>query len=535
MEKIKNLCLSHYYLLTSLLMFLSFPSYDLFLFKVFPFAAWFSMVPLFIYIKGRDLKDVFFTAFVTGLAGNFLTYGWIGNFGAKVPGGYFVILLFLIPSLTAFFVIKIFISEFLSRRLPRLRMLIIPSVWIIIDFVQSIGFLAFPWTYIGYSQYPFTPFIQIASVTGILGINFIMILFSSVLSESIMSLKASGYSLKGAAGSGSFRYLAAVVAAVLIITAAGSARLSIDGGTGNGKVMKIAIVQSCISPWENWTGNRFSYLSELIRYTQKSLAANPDFIVWSESATLELISFRALTGGDDEFDRKLLEFVRETGKPLLTGEIGLTVKRDGGRMRFHPQNNAILISGSGEFVKTYPKIHLVPFGEWFPYEKWFTPVKRLLDSFGASSFVPGDKPMMFNVMGLNFGALICYEGIFFRLCREYRKMGADFMVNITNDGWTDAYNGHYQHYSASVFRAIENGLWMVRAGNTGVTTIIDPKGRSAISMPILKKGFMTGQIDTSRNIRTIYTLCGDIILYLSMIFVSAAGLYLLSGYIRSRK
>ncbi len=534
MEKFKNLCKNHYYLLTALLMFLSFPSYDFFLFKIFPVAAWFSMVPLFIYIKGRAMRDVFFTAFISGLAGNLLTYGWIGSFGAKVPGGFIVILLFLIPSLTAFFVIKILVSEYLSGRYPRHRIFIFPSVWIVTDFAQSIGFLAFPWTYIGYSQYQFTPFIQAASVVGILGINFIMVLFNTVFSEYLSAFSGDFAGIRSLTSNRWFASTAAVIALVAVITMAGFTRLAVEDDTGSGKKLKIAIVQSCISPWENWPGNRFRYLSELVHYTKESLAANPDFIVWSESATLELISFRALTGGDDEFDRRLFEFVREAGRPLLTGEIGLVVKRDKGRMRFNPQNNAILISGAGEFVKTYPKIHLVPFGEWFPYERWFSPVKGLLDSFGASSFVPGEKPMMFNVAGLNFGALICYEGIFFRLCREYRKMGADFLVNITNDGWTDAYNGHYQHYSASVFRAVENGLWMVRAGNTGVTAIIDPKGRAASSLPILKKGFMTGEIDTSRNIKTLYSSCGDIILYVSMLFIAAIGLSIVTGNLRRR-
>jgi apolipoprotein N-acyltransferase len=319
---------------------------------------------------------------------------------------------------------------------------------------------------------------------------------------------------------------------VIIITVSGFVRLSGGRGDGNGKVLKVALVQSCISPWENWSGNRYKYLSELMHYTKESLASNPDFIVWSESATLELISFRALTGEKDSFDEQLLSFVKENGKPLLTGEIGLTVKRDNGHLRYYPQNNAVLISGAGEVVQTYPKINLVPFGEWFPYEKWFVPVKRLVESFGGSDFVPGKKPELFKVDGLKFGSLICYEGIFYRLCRGYRNMGADFMVNITNDGWTDAYNGHYQHYSASIFRAVENGIWMVRAGNDGVTAIIDPKGRVTASLPILKKSFLTGEIDTSQNVETFYSKYGDLILYASLLFIIVIVSRLALNYLR---
>jgi len=521
MNKLKFLFKNNYYIVTAFLIFLSFPSYDFVLLKFFPAAAWFSLVPLFCYISGKPLKNVFFTVFITGLAGNFLTYGWIGNFGAKVPGGFFVILIFLIPSLTAFFTIKITLAEFLSQKLPGYKIFIYPAVWIIIDYVQSIGFLAFPWTYIGYSQYTFTPFIQIASITGILGINFIIVMFNSILSEYLLAFKNSFSGLKDITHNSNFGKLAAVSLLIIVITLWGLFRLSEKNNNGGGKILKVALVQSCISPWENWSGNRYKYLSELMYYTREALRNNPDFIIWSESATLELISFRSLTGDMDNFDQQLFSFIKENGKPLLTGEIGITVKKNSSGIRYYPQNNAVMISGAGEVVQTYPKINLVPFGEWFPYEKWFVPVKKLVESFGGSDFVPGKRPELFNVDGFKFGSLICYEGIFYKLCRDYRNMGADFMVNITNDGWTDAYNGHYQHYSASIFRAVENGIWMVRAGNTGVTSIIDPKGEVVSSIPILKKSFLTGEIDTSQNVKTFYSAYGDLILFASLLFIAS--------------
>jgi len=520
MQKIKIFIINHYYLFTAVLMFLSFPSYDFILLKFFPLFAWFSLVPLFIFNRGRSMRDIFFYSFIAGLAGNFFTYGWIGNFGAKVPGGYAVIVFFLIPSLTAFFVLKIVFAEMLSRKFPALDFFIYPSVWIIGDFIQATGFLAFPWTYIGYSQYPFTPFIQAASVTGILGINFIIIMFNYVFAIQLRSLfqgdRSFSVLFRGRMG----KILALLTMTVLLITAAGFCRIStFKRNTDDG--MRFSVVQTCISPWDNWTGNRYHYLSELMKYTREALPEKPDFIIWSESATLETLSFRAVNGEEDLFDRQLLDFAREIKIPILTGEIGVTLKADGGRLRLYPQNNAALIDGDGRIVQTYAKINLVPFGEWFPYEKWLRPVKELASSMGGSDFVPGKRPELFKIKGLDFGALICYEGIFFRLCRDYKRMGADFLVNITNDGWTDKYNGHFQHFSASVFRALENGLWMVRAGNTGVSAIIDPAGRITASMPILKKGSFTGSIDVSLNRETIYEKAGDVILYIASLFISA--------------
>ena len=519
-------------------MFLSFPSYDFLLLKFFFIFAWFSLVPLFVYISGKPLKDVFFITFITGLLGNLFAYGWIGNFGAKVPGGYFVVLIFLIPTLTAFFTIKIVVSEFFSQKFPAYKIFIYPSVSVIIDFVQSIGFLAFPWTYIGYSQYTFTPFLQVASVTGILGINFIIVMFNIVCSEYILSFDKGFKGVKDIFRNRYFSRAAAVFLLVIIITLSGYLRLSEKSNKSsehNGKTLKVALVQSCISPWENWSVNKYRYLSELIYYTRESLKSDPDFIIWSESATLELISFRASRGGEDDFDQTLFNFIRETGKPLLTGEIGITVKRDDNRIKYCPQNNAVMISGTGEVLQTYSKMILVPFGEWFPYEKWFTPIKHLVESFGGSDFVPGEKPELFQINGLKFGSLICYEGVFYRLCRDYRKMGADFLVYITNDGWTDDYSDHYQHFSAAVVRAVESGIWIVRAGNTGVTAIIDPEGRVKNSIPILKKGFLSGEIDTSQNVKTFYTAHGDLILYVSMLFIAVLVSISAFNYMRGKR
>jgi apolipoprotein N-acyltransferase len=481
------------------------------------------------------MKDVFFVSFLAGLAGNLLSYGWIGNFGAKVPGGYFVVLLFLIPSLSAFFSIKITAAEILSQKFPRLKIFIYPSIWIIIDYIQSIGFLAFPWTYIGYSQYPFTSFIQMASVTGILGVNFLMVMFNVVSSEYIRGFNNGFAGVRDIFKNSYFSRLALIVIFISAVTVSGYIRLIKNEDAGDGKKLKVALVQSCISPWEHWRKNKFKYLSELTYYTQEALKENPDFVIWSESATLELISYRAGKGDSDRFDRQLLEFVKENGKPLLTGEIGIIEKNENGKIKYYPQNNALLVSGEGEVVKSSPKLILVPFGEWFPYEKWFVPVKKLVESFGGSDFVPGSRPELFEIQGLKFGSLICYEGIFYRLCREYRNMGADFLVNITNDGWTDTFNGHYQHYAASIFRSVENGIWVVRAGNTGVTTIINPKGRAAKSIPILKKGYLTGEIDTSENLKTFYMKYGDLILIISFLLVFALAVKLGYNYLFEKR
>ncbi len=502
-------------------MFFSFPSYDVWFLKGFPLFAWFSLVPLLIYVRNGNFRRVYAVSFLTGALGIFLAYHWIGDFGSKIPGGDVIILSFVIPVLAVVFATKILAAEYLSRRFERLRPLIYPSVWIAVDGIQSVGFLAFPWTYWGYSQYPLTAIVQLSSLAGIFGVTFIMILASTVMADFARSAFGRPVSLRWMVSIPAFRRLVMVALLVLASVVYGVIRIaSAPEGSGSEK-LRLAMVQSCIDPWEAWGSNKFMYLGELSRLTDAAMKQKPDFIIWSESATLEFISYNFRTGSMNPFTGEVLNIARTYETPLLTGEIGLLEDRYG--RRIYPQNNAVLINAEGEPVQTYPKINLVPFGEWFPYEKWFPFIKRITESFGASSFVPGSAPSLFELKGRHFGALICYEGIFHRLCRRYRAMGADFFINITNLGWTRTYKGHMQGFANAAFRAAENGIWFVSAGNTGYTALVDPLGRVRCSIPILEKGFLAGDVDFSMNRRTFYSAAGDLVLYAAIILLAALG------------
>jgi apolipoprotein N-acyltransferase len=363
MNKIVLMLRNHWYLLTAALMFLSFPSFDIWYLKGFPFFAWLSLVPILVHVRGVGMREAYLSSLATGMAGTLIVYSWIGQFGKGVPGGQIMILLMIVPSLSVFFATKIALAEFLSRRFELMRPLIFPSVWILIDGVQSIGFLAFPWTYWGYSQYTFTPFIQVSSYIGIFGITFIVICANYLLSDYVHDIITAKISLKRSMRLPSFRNIAAMSALIIIITVHGAVRIPAPEPP-SGDRMKMAMVQSCIDPWEDWISNRFDYLTALKRLSAGALEQKPDFLIWSESATLELISYDYERGTLNPFEWEVLNLARENGTPLLTGEIGII--EDGLSGRIYPQNNAVLINGRGEVDTTYAKIHLVPFGEWFP-------------------------------------------------------------------------------------------------------------------------------------------------------------------------
>jgi apolipoprotein N-acyltransferase len=515
-NNIKIIFQKYYYLLTGILMFLSFPVYDVWLLKGYTFFAWFSLIPLLIYVRKNNYREIFFSSFVTGFIGNFLVYSWLGDFGANVGGGDLIIQIFMTLSLTVYFVTKIIISEYLSRKFEKCRLFIYPSVWIFVDWIESIGFLAFPWVYWGYSQFQFMPFMQLSSFTGIMGITFILIFANIIFSDFINHYLKKEKFLKELLVSWEFKRVFLFISILIIIIGYGQ-YIIIKSEIPKKRDMRIAVIQSCISPWENWNQNRFQYLQHLDYYTKESILHEPDILIWSESATLETISYHYANGNLNEFERKVLEIAKSAGKPLVTGEIG--VSEDIHNHRRYPQNNAVLIDKSGNVVNTYAKINLVPFGEWFPYERWFPFLKQLLAEFGASNFVPGRAPFVFKALDRKFGVLICYEGIFYRLCREYKKLDSDFLINITNLGWTGKYAGHIQQFAASRFRAVENGIWFVSASNTGITALVDPYGRMIESIPRLEKGYLISDINFDQNHKTFYSVYGDIILYAAMIFI----------------
>lgn len=519
---------SKYYLLTGLFMFLSFPSYDVCFLKGFPIIAWFALVPLFLYVRDKGLKEIYLSSVYAGLLGIFLAYRWIGDFGDNVPGGDYVILFFLVPSLAVVFATKILLSEIISRQFENVRFLVYPSIWIAVDALQSIGFLAFPWTYWGYSQYPFTAFIQLSSITGIFGVTFIIICASACIADCLHALRATRMAFAASLRHPSCIKLACVVLCVAGASVWGAYRLSHNASPSAADRLRVSIVQSCIDPWDDWNLKKFDNLNDLRKLTMASSLQSPEFVIWSESATLELISYDYRHKALSPFDREVLDIASTVRAPLLTGEIG--VLEDPLKRRAYPQNNAVLINEYGEIVKSYPKINLVPFGEWFPYEKWLPLIKKIAVEFGGSNFVPGREPVLFTIKNKSFGPLICYEGIFFRLCRLYRNMGADFFVNITNLGWTDTYKGHMQGFASAKFRAIENGIWFVSAGNTGYTALVNPYGRVTESIPILRQGYLVGDLDFSLNHTTLYSEYGDVILYAAIAF-----LLVLAGVVAARK
>jgi apolipoprotein N-acyltransferase len=169
------------YLLSAVLYCFAFPTFDAFPFSLFPLVAWFCLVPALTAFQELPLRRVLSRSMLLGLLMSLFTYGWMHAFGRESASGSIAILLTLVPALAVFFGTRFFAAEYLSRRIPAMRFLHLPVIWIMIDYIQSVGLLAFPWTYLAYSQFTFLPAAQISAWGGIFSVTFIIALVNSVI------------------------------------------------------------------------------------------------------------------------------------------------------------------------------------------------------------------------------------------------------------------------------------------------------------------------------------------------------------------
>jgi apolipoprotein N-acyltransferase len=281
--------------------------------------------------------------------------------------------------------------------------------------------------------------------------------------------------------------------------------------------LKVALIQGNIDQSVKWEE---SFQKETLKiYEKLSLKAaeqHPDLIIWPETATPFFFQQAR------EYQPMVLDIPNKTNAFLLFGSPSFKGER--GKVNYY--NSAYLASPAKEITGRYDKIHLVPYGEYVPLGEILS-----LGSLGEGigNFKSGKVIYNFSIPQGKFGVLICFEIIFPNLCRIFVKSGADFLVTITNDAWFGKTSAPYQHFTMTVFRAVENRVFIARAANTGITGFIDPRGKIIQKGEIFVEEAMNGTIRLSKK-KTFYTLYGDVFAWV------CSGLsLLLLGYALSQK
>ncbi|MFA4992976.1 MAG: apolipoprotein N-acyltransferase [Candidatus Omnitrophota bacterium] len=471
-------------ILAACLLSLSFSSFNLWLF------AWIGFVPLFVSIEKKSLFQSFIIGYLCGIVFWSLSIYWLIHVTLL---GQIILILYLAVYFGLFGC-----AVNLSRSFPSAVFLFfVPSTWVLLEYLRSYLFTGFPWALIGFSQYRNLPVIQISDITGSWGVSFLVVLFNGVFYAALRKRLKAKVSL-------------IYVCILFLCLAYGFYKLSCKAGLGGGKeLLKISVIQGNIPQDLKWDKQAASgILNDYIELTEAAAGDNPSLVIWPEA------SVPALWTGDtaDAQFSRVFSLAGRIRTNLLIGAVSRC-----GQAYF---NSALFIDNIGKPEKVYNKLHLVPFGEYVPFKNTF-PFLQTIAPIG--DIEPGKEYTIFP-QPADFAVLICFEDLFPELSREFIKKGARFLVNITNDAWYKQGSAPYQHFAASVFRAVENRVHLVRAANTGISGFIDPLGRlsSIVRDPagkeIFVKGYSSGNICLAPARRTIYNRYGDFFVLLCLLF-----------------
>lgn len=450
-------------LCSALLLILAFPTFDC------AFLAWVALVPLFLALRGRKPLYAGGLSMLTG------SCFWLGVcYWTKTAPGFewFDYLLCGLYVGAHFSLLGLVCSLF--TRFPRFPFfLIAPAAWVSVEYLRAhSGFLGVPWALLGHSQYRNLPLIQIASITGVYGVSFVIALVNVAVYEALSAVKRtegkSGFVVRWRT-----RLLPSSVAAGVMLALSFAYGLHVLAQPLVGRSVDVTVIQGNIPQRLKWKLEfRRQNLEQQERLTREAVGQRRSaLVVWPESAVsgmlpqdLFLLSFFArvlqdlqipfLVGGDQHPQYGTREFRRE--KRL---------------------NSAFLLLPRLGVSQTYSKMRLLPFGEYLPYRTLFPWPARLTAATGLTNFLPGTEYSIFNLGETRFAALICWESLFPEQVREFVAQGAEFVVNMTNEAWFGDTAAPQQFWMMNVFRAVENRISVVRAANTGVSGFIDPYGR----------------------------------------------------------
>jgi apolipoprotein N-acyltransferase len=464
--------------------------------------AWIALVPLLYAIRDLSAGTGFWVGFITGLV-HFLsllywlvpvmrTYGYLPLFLS-------VAVLILLAAVLALFIASFAVALTAAGRKPAGCLTLIPLIWVAQEYVRSFIFSGFPWELLGYSQYNRLQLIQISDIFGVYGLSAIIAFVNGVILITFLHLtkkqwRQTDITKRLAAGS----MIALILGAALTLTYGHFRLQAIDSFIAAAPKTRISVIQANIDQAIKW--DPAFQIKTIKKYNQLSALANkqqPNLIVWPESATPFYFLY------DVAPTKMVFEGIRQSGTDYLIGSPSF-VRTDGVVQYF---NSAYLIIPEEKSMVKYDKTHLVPFGEYVPFKKWLPFLGKMVAQVG--DFRTGKLGQTLPWHTAQLGVQICYEIIFPALSRAMAKNNASILVNITNDAWFGKTSGPYQHFSMTVFRAVENRRALVRSANTGISGFIDPAGRILAATELLQDAVATRTVPLLKE-KSIYTKIGDL-------------------------
>jgi apolipoprotein N-acyltransferase len=492
-------------LLSGLLVALSFPKADL------SFLSWIALVPLLIALEGQSLRTTFRLGLLCGITAYAGLIYWVvivmTDYGhlplfASIP-----LWLFLSGWLALFYGLTTWLTA-LGERFGIKSALVMPLAWVSADYLRSHLMTGFPWTMLGHSQYRLLPLIQVADITGVFGITALIVLANVVFYRIIRAL--SGTEIPYPAKS-------AIIFTVALASIFGYGFFRLNSPPPLKSPLKVALIQGNIDQAVKWSpAFRETTLDIYSTLSRKAASQqHPDLIVWPESAAP--FFFQENSPASD----RIRNLARELKTNVLFGSPAAEMRNG----RYTSLNSAFLLNPEGNETGRSDKMHLVPFGEYVPLARLMPFVHKLVHGIG--DFGPGLEMKPLKAGDVPLGILVCYEAIFPELARAQVNNGSRVLVNITNDAWFGRSSAPYQHLSMAAFRAVETRTPLIRAANSGITSIVDQNGHIRGMTSLFKEAVMVGEVQPG-SANAPYLKIGD--LFAQVCLLLTTGILLLQWW-----
>lgn len=422
---------------------------------------------------------IYFAGTVYWTSGVMARYGGIATPVAIAIASLLVAYLALFPALFA-----LIVHRLLSRG-GREWLWLAPVVWMATEYGRLVLFGGFPWVLLGYSQVEVLPIAQVASLVGVFGVSGILAAASTAL-------------VWLAVGRGVSRWVgpAVVFALVAVIATWGSHRVSEASLTRSGRALRVGMVQGNIAQDQKWDPARADTIfGRYLHLTRRVIDEGAQLVLWPESAT----PFYFEHGVETEI---LRELARQRRVTLL---VGSDQWEQGSPPRIY--NAAFLVRPDGSTGGVYRKVQLVPFGEYVPFKPLLFFARPLVEA--VSDFAPGTEVNTLPVDSERISTAICYEVVYPALIREGVLNGSALLTTITNDAWFGRSSAPWQHFAMASMRAIEQGRYLVRAANTGISGVVDPYGQVLLETALFQEGAWVADVRLLHE-RTLYSRTGDV-------------------------
>ena len=339
-----------------------------------------------------------------------------------------------------------------------------PLLWMATEHARSFVYGGFPWNLTGHALYRHPVWMQSASLWGVYGVGLVVMVITALVAASIQNRKAGPI----------------LASAVLALSVGFWGALRLAGHPEGSAPLSVALLQPNLSQESRLApgGDASNYLA-VIQATRAAAISKPSLIVIPESA------FPTYWQRSERMRRDLTEIARESGGAVLFNDV--EEEPDG---RYY---NVARISGPrGLLGNPYRKVHLVPFGEYVPLPKLFFFVRQISTEIGA--FSAASRPATIESGALSVGVGVCYEILYPSLAREEVAQGGNLLVTISNDSWYGRAGAQPQHFAGAVLRAVENRRYLLRAAITGISGVVDEKGRILQELRENRSGILRGTV-----------------------------------------